>query len=89
MIENGKYSGGETCFPQYGIGVDVRTRDVLFMNVHEAHGNLPIVLEEPDAKRLSIVCYLRKSVWNQTRGKSKEFMIRHNRTIKNLRSSRR
>lgn len=89
VIENGKYSGGETCYPQYGIGVDVRTRDILFMNVHEAHGNLPIVLEEPDAKRLSIVCYLRKSVWNQTRGKSKEFMIRHNRTIKNLRRSSR
>ena len=55
VIENGKYSGGETCFPQYGIGVDVRTNDILYMNVHEAHGNLPIILETPDAKRLSIV----------------------------------
>lgn len=85
VIENGKYSGGETCFPQYGIGVDVRTNDILYMNVHEAHGNLPIILETPDTKRLSIVCYLRKSVWQQTRGKSKKFMIRHNKTIKNLR----
>ena len=85
VIENGKYSGGETCFPQYGIGVDVRTNDILYMNVHEAHGNLPIILETPDAKRLSIVCYLRKSVWQQTRGKSKRFLIRHNKTIKNLR----
>ena len=85
VIENGKYSGGETCFPQYGIGVDVRTNDILYMNVHEAHGNLPIILETPDAKRLSIVCYLRNSVWQQTRGKSKRFLIRHNKTIKNLR----
>ena len=85
VIENGKYTGGETCFPQYGIGVDVRTNDILYMDVHEAHGNLPIILEEPDAKRLSIVCYLRKSVWQQTKGKSKKFLISHNKTIKNLR----
>ena len=85
VIENGKYEGGETCFPQYGIGVDVRTGDVLYMDVHEAHANMPIILENPDATRLSIVCYLRKSVWNQTRGKSKNFMLKHNKTVKNLR----
>ena len=85
VIESGKYEGGETCFPQYGIGVDVRTGDVLYMDVHEAHANMPITLETPDVKRLSIVCYLRKSVWNQTRGKSKKFMLKHNKTVKNLR----
>jgi hypothetical protein len=85
VIENGKYEGGETCFPQYGIGVDVRTGDVLYMDVHEAHANMPIILENPDVTRLSIVCYLRKSVWNQTRGKSKNFMLKHNKTVKNLR----
>jgi hypothetical protein len=85
VIEEGKYSGGETCLPQYGIGVDVRTGDVLFMDVHELHGNLPIVLETKDAKRLSIVCYLRKNIWTQTKNKSKKFMIQHNETIKNLR----
>ena len=85
VIENGKYEGGETCFPQYGIGVDVRTGDVLYMDVHEAHANLPIILETPEAIRLSIVCYLRKSVWHQTRGKSKKFMLKHNKTVKNLR----
>ena len=85
VIENGKYEGGETCFPQYGIGVNVRTGDVLYMDVHQAHANLPIIIETPDTKRLSIVCYLRKSVWQQTRGKSKNFMLKHNKTVKNLR----
>jgi len=85
VIENGKYKGGETCLPQYGIGVDVRTQDILYMDVHEAHGNLPIILETPDAKRLSIVCYLRHNIWKQTKGKTKKFMINHNKTIKNLR----
>jgi len=88
VIENGKYKGGETCFPQYGIGVDVRTNDIIYMDVHEPHGNLPIELETKDAKRLSIVCYLRKSIWDQTRGKTKKFMVRHNRTMKNIKNKK-
>jgi hypothetical protein len=84
VIENGKYKGGETCFPQYGIGIDVRTGDVLYMDVHQAHGNLPIELETKDAKRLSIVSYLRKSIWEQTKGKTKKFMEKHNKTMKNI-----
>ena len=85
VIERGKYEGGETCFPQYGIGVDVRTGDMLFMDVHEPHANLPIILKEKDAKRLSIVCYLRKNVWLRTKGKSKEFFEAHNKTVRSLR----
>jgi len=86
VIEHGDYSGGETCFPQYGIGVDVRTCDVAFMNVHEPHGNLPIHLHNPKSDvRLSIVCYLRKSIWQQTKGKTRKFMIKHNKTIRKLR----
>ena len=88
VIEHGKYKGGETCFPQYGIGVDVRTGDVLFMDVHQAHANLPIILEEPDARRLSIVCYLRKSIWLQTKNKTKKFMTKHNKTLRKLRHER-
>jgi hypothetical protein len=84
VIEHGKYKGGETCFPQYGLGVDIRTGDVLYMDVHEPHGNLPIELETKDSKRLSIVCYLRKSIWEQTKGKTKKFMIKHNKTLKKL-----
>jgi len=88
VIENGKYSGGETCFPQYGIGVDVRTGDVLYMDVHEAHGNLPIITQDKGAKRLSIVCYLRKKIWENTKNKTKKFMLKHNKTIKNLRKEK-
>jgi hypothetical protein len=84
VIEHGKYKGGETCFPQYGLGIDIRTGDILYMDVHEPHGNLPIELETKDAKRLSIVCYLRRSIWEQTRGKTKKFMIKHNKTLKKL-----
>jgi hypothetical protein len=85
VIEKGKYTGGETCLPQYGIGVNVRTGDILFMDVHEWHGNLPIHLVDKDAVRLSIVCYLRYKVWLNTKNKSKKFMIKHNQTVKKLR----
>jgi hypothetical protein len=84
VIENGDYTGGETCFPQYGIGVDVRTNDVLFMDVHQWHANLPIKLKTPDAIRLSVVCYLRKNVWERTKGKPKSFLIKHNKTVKKM-----
>jgi hypothetical protein len=84
VIEKGKYTCGETCFPQYKIGVDVKLGDVLFMDVHQAHGNLPILLKTPDAKRLSIVCYLRKNIWKNTKGKTKKFMESHNKTLKTI-----
>ena len=84
VIEHGKYAGAETCFPQYGIGVDVRTGDILFMDVHEWHANLPLVKKTDDAIRLSVVCYLRYNVWKNTRNVSKEQMLRHNATVKNI-----
>ena len=65
VIENGEYSGGETCLPQYGVGFDVRSGDVLFMDVHEWHGNLPMKEITPGAIRLSIVCYLRTRIYDQ------------------------
>lgn len=39
VIERGKYHGGETIFPQYGIGVDLRTGDFIAMDVHQWHCN--------------------------------------------------
>ena len=85
VIEKGKYTGGETCLPQYGIGVDVRNNDILYMDVHEWHGNLPIKLIDKNATRVSNVCYLRYNIWEKTKHKTKKFMIKHNKTIKNLR----
>ena len=82
VIENGKYKGAETCFPQYGIGVDARTGDALFMDVHELHGNLPMIPIDKDARRLSIVCYLRNNVWKRSKGKSIKFMQKHNKSLR-------
>lgn len=82
VIERGKYTGGETCFPQYGVGADVRTGDILFMNVHEYHGNLPMKMQTADARRLSIVCYLREKIWAESQGVSAAAIERHLATLR-------
>jgi hypothetical protein len=42
VIERGKYHGGYTVFPQFGVGVDVRSGDFLAMDVHQWHSNTNI-----------------------------------------------
>lgn len=86
VIEDGNYTGGETCFPQYGIGVDVREGDILFMDVHQWHGNLPMNMEG-DGKRMSIVCYLRKKVWERTKDLSEEEYKRIFKIMRSLNSN--
>ena len=77
VIEKGsKYKGGYTIFPQYGIGVDVRTRDYLAMDVHELHGNTKIIPLGDDTIRLSIVCYLRKNVYEYSKGTTEKDVVK-------------
>jgi hypothetical protein len=84
VIEKGTYEGGETCLPQFGIGIDVREGDILFMDVHHWHGNLPTKLLSKDASRMSIVCYLRTKVWERTRNKSNNFKKRHLKSVRKM-----
>ena len=39
VIERGKYHGGYTVFPQFGIGIDLRNNDFVAMDVHQWHSN--------------------------------------------------
>lgn len=82
VFEKGVYTGGETCFPQYGIGVDVRHGDFMLMDVHQPHGNLPIQFNDNNAERMSVVCYLRKNVWLKTRHKPMSFLTHQRNTLK-------
>ncbi len=74
VIDSGSYSGAETCFPEYGIGINVRKNDILFMDVHTPHGNLPMVDCSAGATRLSVVCYLRTRLVERTAGMSQDEM---------------
>ena len=60
VLEKGRYEGGYTGFPQYGVAIDVRNGDFLAMDVHEWHCNTKINPIDKDYTRLSMVSYLRK-----------------------------
>jgi hypothetical protein len=48
VLERGKYRGGYTMFPQFGVGVDVRHGDFIAMDVHQWHCNSEIYETEED-----------------------------------------
>ena len=48
VIERGKYHGGHTLFPRFGIGFNIRTGDFLAMDVHEWHCNTAMYETEED-----------------------------------------
>lgn len=84
VIERGKYKGGYTVFPQYGIAVDVRMGDFLAMDVHQVHGNTPITLVDKDAIRMSLVCYLREDVVKKSMGSTKVDMQKHTKSLEDI-----
>jgi hypothetical protein len=63
LSNNGNYSGGYLIAPEYRVAVNVRPGDLLLINNHEVmHGNTPIVLNDEQAERISLVCYFREKM---------------------------
>jgi len=58
-FRSGDYSDGSLVFLKYGLAVNVGTGDVLLADVHQWHGNLPILGEKGAYQRLSCVMYYR------------------------------
>ena len=50
VIEKGKYHGGYTVFPQFGVAVDIRNTDFLAMDVHQWHSNTELYETDDDKK---------------------------------------
>ena len=71
VLEQGRYKGGCTGFPQFGVAVDVRDGDFLAMDVHEWHCNTKIHPIDKDYARVSIVAYLRERMLEQCKGVKK------------------
>jgi hypothetical protein len=69
VLESGApYKGAHTGFPQYGCAVDCRQGDFLAMDVHQLHGNSPMVPKDETSMRLSLVSYLREGIVKKCRG---------------------
>lgn len=62
VLQAGHYDGGFLVFPRYRVAVDMRSRDLLMADVHEWHGNTPIVGVEGKYERISCVFYYRESM---------------------------
>lgn len=59
VLEAGSYSGCYLIFPKYRTAVDMRTGGLCLADVHEWHGNSPLVGREGGYERVSVVCYYR------------------------------
>lgn len=69
VIERGKpYKGAHTGFPQYGVAVDCRNGDFLAMDVHQIHGNSPLIPGDETSERISLVSYLRENIVKNCKG---------------------
>lgn len=50
------------CLPRYRVAVDMDTQDIMFADVHEWHGNTPLLKLTDKSYRLSFVCYYRQNI---------------------------
>lgn len=58
MVTLGDFEGSEICFPTYRIAIDYRPGDVLLADVHQLHGNFPLLSGE----RVACVLFVRKNI---------------------------
>lgn len=61
-LRAGSYEGGYFCLPQYRVGVDMHSTDVMLADVHKWHGNTPIIGRSPRYERVSCVFYVREKM---------------------------
>jgi hypothetical protein len=59
VLDAGQYEGGYLILPKYEVAVDVRLGDLLLYDVHEAHGNAPLIGAPGTFERISTVFYFR------------------------------
>jgi hypothetical protein len=61
-VLGGDFKGGYLGFPQFGVAVDVKSRDVAIMDVHQWHCNTELYTNDKDKVRLSFVTYFREKM---------------------------
>ena len=55
VIEQGRYHGGYTVFPQFGVGINLRNNDFVAMDVHQWHANTEIYETDEDKQYNSTI----------------------------------
>lgn len=60
IYREGHYEGCNFCLPQYRVAINMQNCDVLFVDVHQWHGNTPFRDMSADYKRIAFVMYYRE-----------------------------
>ena len=62
VYNDGSYREGYFVLPQFGVAIDLQNTDVLFVDVHQLHGNTEMLLNEgfDEIFRISFVLYFRE-----------------------------
>lgn len=61
-LRKGTYTGCHFTLVRWGVGFDMQNGDVLMTDVHQWHGNTPMIKHSKDATRLSLVMYYREKM---------------------------
>jgi hypothetical protein len=61
-LRAGRYEGCYLVFPKFRVAVDMRTRGVLMADVHQWHGNTPLIGRAGKFERISCVFYYREKM---------------------------
>jgi hypothetical protein len=59
----GNWTGGYFCLPQYKVAIDLQNTDMLFVDVHQWHGNTDFINTNEDFLRISFVLYYREYMY--------------------------
>lgn len=62
VYREGHYQGCYFTLPQYGVGFDLHNGDMLFVDVHQWHGNTEFINADPNFLRISFVMYYRENM---------------------------
>lgn len=63
MSNNDAYEGCYLVFPEIGYAVNVRPRDLLLVNNQAGlHGNTELILNDPDAERISMIAFFHEGM---------------------------
>ena len=59
----GDWSGGYFCLPQFKVAIDLQNTDILFVDVHQWHGNTDFINTDEHFLRISFVLYYREYMY--------------------------
>jgi hypothetical protein len=76
----GDWKGGYFCLPQYKVAIDLQNTDMLFVDVHQWHGNTEFTETEEDWLRISFVLYYREYMYKCKQPAEELFQVKMSQT---------